>query len=253
MKRQEITHHSRYLDKDMHMIVYGEGGLPVLCFPTQNSMCSNFEDFGMVRCLHDLIRDGRVQLFTVDSVDLESWSCTDGIPSWRSARQESYYNYIIEEVLPVITNMNPSGKLPVATGCSMGANHAAIVFFRRPELFSGVIALSGLYDSSYFFGSYMDATLYHNSPERFLENMPKDHPYISIYNSKRVILCAGQGAWEDDSVRTLKNLERIFREKGIDAWCDFWGYDVNHDWPWWFKQMDYFLHLFLGKPSEEDF
>ena len=47
-------------------------------------------------------------------------------------------------------------------------------------------------------------------------------------------------------IRSLKYLESVFREKGIHAWCDFWGYDVNHDWPWWFRQMDYFLPFLLG-------
>ena len=41
-------------------------------------------------------------------------------------------------------------------------------------------------------------------------------------------------------------LEKVFREKGIEAWCDFWGHDVSHDWPWWFKQMRYFLPFMLG-------
>jgi esterase/lipase superfamily enzyme len=33
----------------------------------------------------------------------------------------------------------------------------------------------------------------------------------------------------------------IFQKKGIHAWCDFWGYDVSHDWDWWKKQSRYFL------------
>ena len=33
--------------------------------------------------------------------------------------------------------------------------------------------------------------------------------------------------------------------KGIGAWCDFWGYDVEHDWPWWKKQIRYFLPYLL--------
>ena len=52
---------------------------------------------------------------------------------------------------------------------------------------------------------------------------------------------------EEDGVRTLRNLERIFHEKGIEAWCDFWGHDVNHDWPWWFKQMRYFLPFMINE------
>ena len=48
-------------------------------------------------------------------------------------------------------------------------------------------------------------------------------------------------------MRTLRHLERVFREKGIHAWCDFWGYDVNHDWPWWYRQMRYFIPYVLDE------
>ena len=113
MKRNVTTWHSRYLDKDMTVISYGEKGLPVLGFPTQDSMAGNWEDFGMVEHLRPYIEAGRIQLFTVDSVDRESWSLKDGIDSWRTARQESYYNYIIEEVLPFIRRANVSGRTDV--------------------------------------------------------------------------------------------------------------------------------------------
>ena len=244
MYKESICHHSRSLDREMHMMIYGHDGVPLLCFPTQNSKCRNYEDFGMIDQLADYIDGGRIQLFVVDSVDEESWSLKDGDKTWRAARQEQYYHYIVDEVVPLIADRN--WRTPAVTGCSMGADHAVITFLRRPELFSGVIALSGVYDADYFFDGWMNATLYDNSPERFLPNMPADHPYIQLYNQRRMILCCGQGAWEEDGVRTLRNLEGIFRQKGIRAWCDFWGHDVNHDWPWWFKQMRYFLPHLLG-------
>ena len=109
-----------------------------------------------------------------------------------------------------------------------------------------MLALSGVYDADYFFDGFMNPTLYDNSPERFLPNMPADHPYVALYNQKKLIFCVGQGAWEEDGVRTLRHLQRVFMEKGIRAWCDFWGYDVNHDWPWWFKQIRYFLPFLLN-------
>ena len=62
----------------MHIMLYGHAGVPFLSFPTQDSMCRNYEDFGMIDQLADFIEDGRIQLFTVDSVDLESWSLKDG-------------------------------------------------------------------------------------------------------------------------------------------------------------------------------
>lgn len=243
MYRKEITHLSHSLEREMHMMVYGREGIPVLAFPTQDSMCRNLEDFGMVDQLSDFLTDGRIQLYVVDTVDAESWSAKDGDKTWRSARQEQYFHYIVDEVVPLIHERND--ELPAVTGMSMGANHALITFLRRPELFRGMIALSGAYDTDIFFDGWMDATLYDNAPERFLPNMPANHPYITLYNQRKIILCCGQGAWEEDGVRTLNNLKRIFTEKGIRAWCDFWGYDVNHDWPWWFKQMRYFLPYLL--------
>ena len=225
-------------------MLYGHGGVPLLAFPTQDSHCRNYEDFGMIHHLADFIEEGRIQLFVVDTVDSESWSLRGGDKTWRAARQEQYYHYIVDEVVPLIRSRNP--QVPAVTGLSMGANHAAIVFLRRPDLFCGIIALSGVYDSDYFFDGWMNPALYDNSPERFLPNMPAEHPWISLYNRCRMIFCCGQGAWENDGVRTLKNMERIFHEKGIHAWCDFWGCDVNHDWPWWFRQMRYFLPFLLN-------
>ncbi len=245
MKKEYIEHYSNSLGKQMHMCIYGHAGVPLLGFPTQDSKCYNYQDFGVVGQISDFIDQGRIMLFTVDSVDEESWSCQDGIPSWRSARQEQYYHYIVDEVYPILAEKNTSGKLPIVTGLSLGANHAAITFLRRPELFSGMLALSGVYNSDYFFQGWCDGNLYQNSPERFLENMPVGHPYIDLYNQKKIIFCVGQGAWEYEGVQTLRNLKRIFDEKGIHAWCDFWGGDVAHDWYWWFRELRYFLPILL--------
>ncbi len=239
MNREETAHYSQALNREMHMMIYGQGGVPFLCFPTQDSLCHNYEDFGMIHHLADFIEDGKIQLFVVDTVDTESWSPKGWDNGFRAERQEQYFRYITEEALSLIRQRNP--LTPAVTGFSMGANHAAITFLRRPDLFRGMIALSGVYDTDYFFDGWMNPTLYDNSPERFLPNMPGDHPYIQLYNERKIIFCCGQGAWEEEGVRTLRNLEGIFREKGIHAWCDFWGYDVNHDWPWWFKQMRYYI------------
>ena len=245
MQTEALTHYSPSLDRDMHMMIYGHGGAPFLVFPTQDGMCRQWEDFGLVSHLSDFIDGGRIQLFVVDTVDRESWSDRSGHPAYRARRQEQYFHYIVDQVVPLIKERNDAPLM--VTGLSMGADHTAITFLRRPDLFAGMLALSGVYDADYFFGGYMDSTLYDNSPERFLPNMPADHPYVALYNERKIIFCVGQGAWEEDGVRTLRFLESIFREKGIRAWCDFWGHDVNHDWPWWFKQLRYFLPFLLGE------
>ena len=245
MNKQEVSWFSPSLHKDMRIRVYGSGEVPFLVFPTQAAMSDNFENFGMIDALVGDIDSGRIQLFCVDSVDEESWLNLWGDLYGRAQRQEEYYEYIIEEVLPFVRKNNGTGMLPIATGCDLGALHAAIVFLRRPELFGGLLALSGTYDAKFYFGGWSNGTLYDNSPVDSLANISPDHEYIDIYNEKRIVLCVGQGRWEDEARRTTAIMRDIFDAKGIHGWVDFWGYDVNHDWPWWKKQIRYFLPIVL--------
>ena len=245
LKRTELKQHSNALGRDMNVFVYGTKGYPVIVFPTQDGLANQYEDFGMVDELADLVEGGKIQLFCIDSVDKESWSDGEGDKEARAAVQEAYYTYVVDELVPFVQKQNKSKLMPLTTGCSMGATHAAIVTLRRPDLFQGCIALSGCYDAKYFFGGWMNETLYDNSPVHFMENLPADHPYVELLSKRDIIFCVGQGAWEDEGVRTTALLERYFAEKGIDAWFDFWGYDVNHDWPWWKKQITYFMPIVL--------
>ena len=132
MYTEYVTQYSSHLNRDMHMMIYGHDGLPFLCFPCQDSMCHNYEEFGMIAEIRNFIDDGRIRLFVVDSVDKESWSKGDWDKARRSLRQEQYYHYISEEAVPFILERT-GGRLPIATGMSMGANHAAILFLRRPD------------------------------------------------------------------------------------------------------------------------
>ncbi len=120
--------YSKNLRRNMNVKIYGVGGVPFLIFPTQDAMSDNFENFGMIDTLKDFIERGQIQLFCVDTVDIETWSNIYGDKDWRAARQESYYDYIIDEILPLIREKNSSGRLPIAAGCSLGGLHSAIVF-----------------------------------------------------------------------------------------------------------------------------
>ena len=246
MNRQEYTHYSSSLSRDMHILVHGHTGVPLIAFPCQDSMCDNWESFGMPDTLADFIDQGQIQLFTVDTVDRESWSDRSGDKAHRAWMQERYYDYIINEALPFIHGINGTGSLPIVTGFSLGATHAFIVFLRRPELFAGVLGCSGCYDAPHFWDDWCNETLYYNSPVHFLPDLPQEHPYIDLYNRKKIVVCVGRGRWEREGQRTAGLLKEIFERKGIHAWVDFWGYDVDHDWPWWRKEIRYFLPWLLS-------
>lgn len=245
MKREFITQYSENLSREMHMLAYGHTGVPMLAIPCQDGKCDNWEGFQMPHELSSDIDAGRLQLFVADTVDSESWSDKAGDKAHRAWVQEQYYRYLTEEALPRIMEINGTGKLPIAAGFSLGAVHAAIVFFRRPELFRGVIACSGCYSAPHFWDGWCNSTLYDNSPADFLRNMPADHPYIALYNQKKITLCVGQGRWEGGCLTYTKVMKEIFVQKGIHGWVDLWGYDVDHDWPWWKRQMHYHLPDYL--------
>ena len=85
MFREEITRYSRCLERDMHIMVYGHDGLPFLAFPTQDSMCHNFEDFGMIHELRDYLEHGRIRLFVVDTVGPPRTGTRASAPCGRSS------------------------------------------------------------------------------------------------------------------------------------------------------------------------
>ena len=95
----------------------------------------------------------------------------------------------------------------------------------------------------------MEPLIYENSPIDFLRNMPSDHPHMQMYNDDRhqAIFCVGQGACEDLLKESTGVLKHVLETRGIKAWVDFWGYDVCHDWNWWFIQVRYFLPYFFGQ------
>lgn len=245
MKRELVSRYSENLDRYMDLVVYGEGGYPVIVFPTQDSPCTNWEDFGLIETIEDYIGSGTLQLFCVSNVDRDSWSAADRDKAERADLVEAYYRYVSDELCPLVHELSGSPERPLLAGCSMGATHAVVFALRRPDLFQGCIALSGVYDAKYFFDGWMNETLYASSPVDFLPNMAADHPYVDLYNKRQLVLCVGRGAWEDEGVSTQHVLDDAFRRLGVGAWCDFWGTDVNHDWPWWKKQIRYFLPIVL--------
>jgi len=245
MKREYYNQHSDILNENMSMIVYGEGGYPVIAFQAQDAKSNNFEDFGMIDVLAPFIDEGRIQVFSVDNLDEQSWSDQGGDNGARAWRQEEYFKFVTDELVPRVHAWNNSDRRPLAVGCSMGATHAAIAAFRRPDLFQGCIALSGVYRTSFFFGDWMDENLYNNDIPAFLTNMPADHPYVNLYNQRQLVMCVGQGAWEE-GVDDLRYIDDQLNRLGVNHWCDFWGTDVNHDWPWWRKQMPYFMNEVLN-------
>ncbi len=251
METQYFKIYSHALGRDMECKIYGHAGRPVLFIPCQDGRFFDFENFRMLDVWTPWIESGQVMVFSIDTIDIETWSAKDGDARWRIERYEQWIRYITDEFVPFmheytdLKNGSESNDGIMVFGSSLGATHAANLYFRRPDLFDRLLALSGIYTSEYGFGGYMDDLVYQNSPVHYMANLPSDHPYIDLYNSQKAVICVGQGAWEmPDSTRQLHS---ILQSKGISTWVDYWGYDCKHDWDWWFKQVIYFLPFLLSK------
>lgn len=250
METQYYKWYSNELGRDMECKIYGHAGRPVLFIPCQDGRFYDFENYKMTDAWSPWIESGQVMVFAIDTVDAETWSDKGGNPGWRIWRYEQWINYITREMVPfiraIVNERNGWTGYPgiLVFGSSLGATHAANLYFRFPDLFDRLLALSGIYTAEYGFGDFMNELVYQNSPVHYMASLPEDHPYIERYNQNKAVICVGQGSWEiPDSTRQLHG---ILSSKGINAWVDYWGYDSVHDWPWWYKQVAYFVPYLLS-------
>lgn len=247
MKIEYNKFYSKNLGREMEFKVYGSCGKPFLCIPCQSGRFYEFEDMHMLDIYAPYIESGKIQVFTIDTIDSQTL-VADGEPRARIELHERWIKYIVEEAIPAFSKINGGrkrGKKFAVTGLSLGAYHAATLYFRFPDIFDALMSLSGLYSNEFYFKDYHDDLTYINSPQQFIKNMSADHPYIEKYNSGKMIICVGQGAWEDVLLESTKYFASVLEEKNIGAWVDIWGHDVNHDWDWWFIQAAYFLPKLL--------
>jgi esterase/lipase superfamily enzyme len=226
------------------VIAYGHWGLPVLVFPSEAGRAGDFESNGMVDAVADLLDQGRIKLYCVDSYDAASWS-DRGVPlEERARRHGAFESWILDQVVPFVHGDcgGPTGVL--TTGVSMGAFHAANFALRRADLFPRALCLSGNYDPSTWHGwGEQGEALYFQNPTAYVPGLHGDHLEWLRHHVRLTLVC-GQGMWEDTTgaLNSTRTLAGLLAGKGIPHELDMWGYDVAHDWPWWRRQLPHHLH-----------
>lgn len=250
MKTEYHSFFSSHLNRQMEYKVYGHTGKPLLVFPTSRGKFYQYEDFGMINAISGFIANGQVQVWACDGIDGETFLSPEGHPRDRIMQHERYFSYISRELIPSIKEQNRQANggfnhLLMVTGCSLGAYHSANMFFRFPWHFDSLVALSGVFSTSHFFGEYTDGETYLNSPLHYLPGLEDEH-YLDKYRQSRIFICCGRGAFEDQMLRDTLLLKDILDAKRVPAWIDVWGDDVNHDWNWWQRQMPYFLDKYFN-------
>lgn len=237
LQREFYRGYSRYLQREMEMLIFGHAGARVIVFPDRAGRFFDYEDWGLVRALQPSIEAGNLQLYCLDSLDSESFYCKTGTPRQRLMRHLAYEHYVIREVLPYIAvrNANP---FTITHGCDFGAFHAVNIAFRHPQLFGKVVAFSGRYDliepagmEPGLFGNYFDEDVYFNIPPRFVANLD-DPQLLQLMRKLEITLVIGEADiyYEDN-----QNFSRILWSKRIWHALHVWGGEAHRPAVW--RQM----------------
>jgi esterase/lipase superfamily enzyme len=239
MERQLHQWYSPSLNRDMPVAVYGNYGFALLLVPTAAADYLEYERFQLIDAIAPFINAGKVKVFSVNSINNESWLNNEMNPRDKAIRHQQFNDYIYQEVVPFIRTHTSVDTPIIVSGASFGALHSANLFFKRPDLLNGFIAMSGVYDLTEYTKGYFDEDVYFNSPAHYMPNLT-DHAVLEqIRQSRHLHILTGSGSYEDpDAARKMAG---ILYSKGITYELDVWGTDMTHDWPTWRKMLPHYL------------
>lgn len=238
MQKDLSSWYSPNLQKDMPVVAYGYSGFALLLVPTAAADYLEYERFQMMDVLAPLVDGGKMRVFSVNSINNESWLNNNIDGRQKVVRHNQFNQYIFDEVVPFIrTNMGEHTRI-IISGASFGALHSMNLFLKRPDLIHGAIAMSGVYDLMEYSKGYYDEDVYFNSPVHYIPNLNDDW-YLSRIRAGKLIVATGSGAYEDPDAN--RKFSAILNNKGIPHELDVWGEDITHDWPTWRKMLPYFI------------
>jgi len=238
MHREINSWYSPALGKEMPIVTYGHHGFALLMVPTAAADYLEYERFELIDHLAPLINSGKVKVFSINSINTESWLNKQMEGSHKAIRQNQFNEYVFNEVIPFIKNKTSWETPIVVTGASFGALHAMNLFLKRPDLINGTISMSGVYDLTEYTDGYYDEQVYYNSPIHYIPNL-NDHYILEQIRAGKIIISTGQGDYEDPEAN--RRVSAVLNTKSIPHELDLWGHDIKHDWPTWRKMLPHFL------------
>jgi esterase/lipase superfamily enzyme len=237
---REIHHwYSRSLNKHMEVAEWGHFGFALLMLPTAAADYLEYERFLMIDALAPHIDAGKIKVYSINSINSESWLNRNMHPRHKAIRHTQFNSYVYKEVLPFIKSRTSPETPIITTGASLGALHAANLYFKRPDLLDGTIAMSGVYDLQVYTDGYYDEDVYFNSPVAYLSNLDDDYYLPMLRRAQHIHILTGSGSYEDPEAS--RNLSRVLSAKGIPHDLDIWGPDMPHDWPTWRAMLPYVI------------
>lgn len=226
--------HSERLEQPLTLHRWGEFGTPVLLFPTAGGDAGEVDRFGLVGALAPLLGDGRIKVYSVDSVAGRAW-LERRDPLHAAWLQNRFDAAIYHEVVPAI--LSDSGPVPIiVAGASIGAFNAVASLCRHPDVFVAAVGMSGTYDLEPWMAGHWSDDFYFSSPLHYLPGLDGDQ--LTTLRHRFVILASGTGAHENPGESW--RMADVLGAKGIPNRVDNWP-GWTHDWPTWRSMLPTYL------------
>jgi esterase/lipase superfamily enzyme len=226
------------IQREITVVRWGTYGRPVLVLPSAGGDAEEIERNGLVGACGQLIAEGRVKLYSADSVAGQAMIAREGSPGHRLWLLNQFHECVRREVVPAIhADLGGQPMDVIASGASIGAFNAVALLCRYPDVFSAAVGMSGSYRVERFYDQTWTQDLYFSAPLQFLPGL--DGSQLGLLRQRFVILATGEGRWENvaDSWRMASALGA----KGIPNRLDNWGPDWEHDWPTWRAMLPQYL------------
>ena len=239
MKRDLRSWYSPALQREMPIAQYGDYGFALLLIPTAAADYLEYERFQLINSLSPHINSGKVKVFSVNSMNMESWMHPGMQGEHKAINHNRFNEYIFNEVIPFIKNATSQETPVIVSGASFGALHSMNLFLKRPDLIDGVIAMSGVYDLREYTKGFYDEQVYFNSPAMYMPNLTDHRILEQIRSSHHIHILTGCGEYEDPEA--ARNFAGILYNKGINYELSVWGNEWKHDWPTWRAMLPLFI------------
>lgn len=239
MKKEIASWHSPSLNKEMPIATYGDYGFALLLVPTAAADYLEYERFQLMNHIAPFIDAGVVKVFSIDSINNESWLNNNIDPFYKSHRHQQWNDYVFNEVVPFIRNSTSTDTPIITCGASFGALHSMNLFLKRPDIINGVIAMSGVYDLTEYTKGHYDDHVYFNSPMHYMPNLSNHGILEQIRRSKNIHIVTGSGSYEDPTASG--KMAKTLYDKGIWYELDVWGQEWPHDWDTWRAMLPHYL------------
>jgi esterase/lipase superfamily enzyme len=230
--------HSDRLQQEITIVRWGHFGTPILLFPTAGGDAEEIERFHMIRAVQPLLDEGRIKVFSCDSVAGQWLVSGEGSVGHRCWIQNQFHQFVRHELVPAIRNDCRTPDIEViSAGASIGAFHALAMVCRFPDVFRAAVCMSGTYDLTRFLKGTPTPDFYYASPVHFMPDL--NGGSLEAIRKRFVILASGEGRAED--IGESWRMAHVLGGKGVPNRVDPWGPDWNHDWPTWRRMLPQYL------------